>query len=161
MSTIYVDNLQPNLGSGVLIPGHVVQTVYTETSTPVTLSPSSGWVTLMSLQFTAVNPNNKLLISVFSGNLRKTTGAGTSSWFSTQILVNGSNSSEIEGGALGYPETFSDQRYTLNLTGIDASNLTAGTNTVAFQGQVGSTGSDWVFCYQDHTSRLIVQEIAQ
>lgn len=27
MSTIYVDNLQPNLGNGVKIPGHIVQVV--------------------------------------------------------------------------------------------------------------------------------------
>jgi len=161
MSTLYVDNLQPNLGSGVSIPGHVVQTVYAETKTPVTLSPNTGMVTLLSLQFTSLNPNNKLLISVHSPNLRKNSGAGVLSWFSSQILVNGSASSEIEGGALGYPENFGDQRYILSLTGIDSTNLVEGLNTVEFQGSVGSSGSDWVFCYQDHTSRLIVQEIGQ
>jgi len=64
MSTLYVDNLQPNLGSGVSIPGHVIQVVqhtdtteYTNTTTSVVQGPQTS-------TFTLQNSANKVLVTV-------------------------------------------------------------------------------------------------
>ena len=63
MSTLYVDNLQPNLGSGVLIPGHVVQVVHTwNESQNITVSSDSLTNTGISLSITPKSASNKIFI---------------------------------------------------------------------------------------------------
>jgi len=42
MSTLYVDNLQPNLGNAVSVPGHIVQVVQMHTSTTWTVSATEA-----------------------------------------------------------------------------------------------------------------------
>jgi hypothetical protein len=58
MSTLYVDNLQPNLGSRVSIPGHVIQVVkWNPVVNTTTTVDSSTWVDLAttSMSFTQNN----------------------------------------------------------------------------------------------------------
>ena len=63
MSTLYVDNLQPNLGSGVSIPGHVVQTVHTWNETQnITVSSNSLTDTGISLAITPTSASSKIFI---------------------------------------------------------------------------------------------------
>ena len=45
MSTLYVDNLQPNLGSRVMAAGHVVQVVQATSTTNLTVSSGGGGTT--------------------------------------------------------------------------------------------------------------------
>lgn len=62
MSTLYVDNLQPNLGSGVHIPGHVVQTKTLKTTSSLT-STSTTYIDVLDFDFTPVYDNSVLLVS--------------------------------------------------------------------------------------------------
>ena len=73
MSTLYVDNLQPNLGSRVMAAGHVVQVV-PMTSSSVAYSGSEG---------------------VYSTGV---TGFITPTYATSKILIVGSIGNEINGG---------------------------------------------------------------
>jgi hypothetical protein len=66
-STLYVDNLiEKTSGNGVQIPGHVIQTVYVESTTSAVYSMGST-TTSTDLYSAAITPNNtssKILISI-------------------------------------------------------------------------------------------------
>ena len=71
MSTLYVDNLQPNLGSGVHVAGHVIQTVtaglpsVASGSTSVNASPTnhSSWYAIFNQSFTPHSANSTIYVS--------------------------------------------------------------------------------------------------
>jgi hypothetical protein len=64
MSTLYVDNLQPNLGSGVSIPGHVVQVLQTVKSDTLGFA-SSSFTDLagLSVTITPKSSSSKILVT--------------------------------------------------------------------------------------------------
>ena len=64
MSTIYADNIQPNLGSGVSIPGHVIQVVSADYSTPNNTTSGSFVDTGLSTSITPTNSSSKVLALV-------------------------------------------------------------------------------------------------
>ena len=163
MSILKVDTInEKTTGNGVVIPGHVIQVKEVFTTTAVTLTPAGGAFTnLLTLNIDVSSSSNYLLVHVYCPNLRKIVGSGTTAWWGSQVLINGSSSPNIHAGAMGYPETFNDHRYILNSTGLITSGITSGTNTVVFQGAAQSSGSNWVFSYQGHKSTMIVMEIAQ
>jgi hypothetical protein len=159
-STAYVNQILPKDAAGVSIPGHVVQYKTVTTSTPISLSAGTGWINILSLSYTPINPNNKLMISVNIPNLRKTTGAGTNTWFGGLIRIDGQEIPEGNlFGAVGYPETFNDQRYMIH-SQIEASAY-SGTKTISFLGNSSSSGSEWIVSYQDNNTKMVVMEIAQ
>ena len=64
MSTLYVDNLQPNLGSRVMAAGHVVQVVSTtKTDTASSSSTSFGEISGLSVSITPTSSTSKILVS--------------------------------------------------------------------------------------------------
>ena len=66
MSTLYVDNLQPNLGSRVMAAGHVVQVVEDSISSLVT--SSSTFSSLKSFSITPTSATSKIVI-MYSNHL--------------------------------------------------------------------------------------------
>ena len=65
MSTLYVDNLQPNLGGGVLIPGHVVQVVNNSTDQQFTNTTTSFVeFTALATTITPKSSSSKILVTV-------------------------------------------------------------------------------------------------
>jgi len=161
VSTLFVNKIQeetPN--NGVQIPGHVVQVKNVSTNAPVTLSTGGGYTNLLTININMVDPTNHLHVQVLSPNLRKTSGAGASAWWDSRILLNGT-AQDIRSGALGYPETFADHRYILSMHGMITSGITSGTNTIILQGSAQSSGSSWIFSYQNFRSEMTVMEIAQ
>lgn len=68
MSTLYVDNLEPNLGSEVLIPdlkpraGQVLQVVQDYETAAVAFSGTDTYHTVMSVTITPKDANSKMLI---------------------------------------------------------------------------------------------------
>jgi hypothetical protein len=63
MSTLYVDNLQPNLESRVSIPGHVVQVVSATISTQGQ-SSANEWVDInLDVSITPSSSSNKVLVT--------------------------------------------------------------------------------------------------
>jgi hypothetical protein len=117
MSTLYVDNLQPNLGSGVHAAGHVVQIQNTSTLLSGTISSTTP-VDLLSISFTPKFDNSSLYIVV------------THRWQENTNVTNA-------GVAIVHDGT--------NLLNISAYNTYAATgnmiDTNTYQGFVASTGS--------------------
>lgn len=68
MSTLYVDNLQPNLGSGVLIPGHVVQVVQATRATETASTSNTFSDTGLSLSITPKSNTSKIMVMFSLGS---------------------------------------------------------------------------------------------
>lgn len=62
MSTLYVDNLQPNLGSRVMAAGHVVQVVQGKAENDITVSSLSLTDTGISLSITPSSSSSNVLV---------------------------------------------------------------------------------------------------
>lgn len=159
MSKIYINEILPRDATGITIPGHVVGYKSVSINSPITISAATSHVHLMSMSYTPVSANSRLVISINMANLRKTSGAGTNSWFSGNIRIDGVDIPEGIFGAVGYPETFADHRYNI-FTHIDVASY-SGTKTIAFLGSSNASGSDWVVSYQGQSTRMTVMEIAQ
>ena len=64
MSTLYVDNLQPNLGSRVMAAGHVVQVVSKETSAAISLAQSNSHSNVITHVITPTSSSSKVRVHV-------------------------------------------------------------------------------------------------
>ena len=177
MSTLYVNNLSTASGSTITIPsgktlqstdtpfigtGNVIQVVNGTTSTAVTFNAGGTFGdTGLEVTFTPKDHTNTFYIWFHCPNLKKTTGAGTGSWWASRVMINGTQMNpDIQSGALGYPETNSDQRYILSGHGATSTGFVAGSNTVKLQGSAQSSNSSWVFSFQGQLSTMTVMEIA-
>lgn len=68
MTTVYVDNIAPNLGSSVHIPNHIVQTVYNySTGGDITTTSTSNVSTGLSVTITPKYANSILKVSLMGG----------------------------------------------------------------------------------------------
>ena len=85
MSTLYVDNLQPNLGSRVMAAGHVVQVVSHQSSTARTTTSTTYVDTGEVVSITPTAASSKVLI-VVSGFL----SSSLSNYYSWVQLCRGS-----------------------------------------------------------------------
>jgi hypothetical protein len=99
MSTIYVDNLQPNLNNEIYIPRRVVQVVHGRLSSTYAATGAAGsdyWL-LPGLQATITpkfsNSNILISVNIYAGN------SNTSSGYQLQyqILKNGVELTEVNG----------------------------------------------------------------
>lgn len=167
MSTLYVDNLQPNLGTGVSIPGHVIGVAHGVSSTFST--NSTGETLVVEVSYTPKVTGSRLLISGISP--RYQTNSSTGSWHSSAYLHLKQN---------GVPKASFEHVGTLAHSGESCENVpveyysdpvTAGvTYTFGLYHQPTNSGtSQWQFgrshsfvggVTQTHT-RITVQEIAQ
>jgi len=76
MTTLYVDNIAPNLQSRVSVPGHVIQVVQTfKDDTYVTTSTSRVDVTGLSATITPTSSSSKILVQLDMGSFAMSTYA--------------------------------------------------------------------------------------
>jgi len=157
-STLTVDNIVGAAAAGTIhIPGHVVQYQRTSTTTATTIAAGAN-TDLLTINFTPKSSTSLIRIEYSFSNLRKTTGAGTSTWWNSRIHLAGSNQGSLTA-QIGYPETFADHRYSYSFGGTISG--WSGAKTVVLNGYVGSTGSTWISSYQGNTTSLTIMEIAQ
>jgi len=163
MSTLYVDNLEPNLGSRVLAAGHVVQVVSAELSTINIQTTSSTYATTgLSCSITPTSTSSKILTMVTAIGLYKSadntavalrlTDGTTAYEFETLAAFNNTSNVNAVGGSsyqrLWSPSSTSQQTYTLqfaNPAGVGSSWINA-----RYSGTFGGT-----------RSTMVVMEIAQ
>ena len=157
-STLTVDNIVGATAAGTIhIPSHVIQYQHTKTTTATTIAASAN-TNLLTITFTPKSSTSLIRIEYSFANLRKTTGAGTSTWWNSRIHLAGVLQSNLTA-QIGYPETFSDHRYSYSFGGTISG--WSGAKTVVLNGYVGSSGSTWISSYQGNTTSLTVMEIAQ
>jgi hypothetical protein len=156
MSTLYVDNLEPNLGSRVMAAGHVVQVV-NGTLGSVALTSNSR-VDVFSLSITPTSTSSKILAVVhLSDTGQDNVGVSYGAFwlmrdstdiikFTGQVGYTGGTASNSVGSCstsyLDSPSTTSSVTYT-----VQGSNV-SGTGTI----EIGSSNS---------TSTITLMEIAQ
>ena len=145
MSTLYVDNLEPNLGSRVTAAGHVVQVVsenygarFTTTSSTMTASP-------LTASITPTSSTSKILVSV-SALLGSGANSVSMQWQirrgSTDVIA--PNTSQSLGSRneafMAYQNGDNNVTRTNTFTVLDSpSSSSAITYTVYVKGQAGNT----------------------
>lgn len=69
MSTLYVDNLRPNLTNGISLSGYIIQTKMVKSSTTATTDSSTGAVaTDLAMNFTPLRSNSQILITIMAAS---------------------------------------------------------------------------------------------
>lgn len=64
MSTLYVDNLQPNLGSRVMAAGHVVDVIQNTSGATVEMTATNTWTDVNpTVTITPKSTSNKIMVS--------------------------------------------------------------------------------------------------
>ena len=145
-------------GSVTMPTGSVIQYATANITSPIVLAASTASV-LVTINFTPKYSNSKLWVTYQFNNLQKATGATTSTWFSASVKVDGAVAASMNSGAVGYPEGYSDHRYTFSVSGeIPAYS---GTKGIELHGNAASVGSAWAVSYQNKPTTLTVMEIAQ
>jgi hypothetical protein len=152
MSTLYVDNLQPNLGSRVMAAGHVVQVVTANKNLGSDNSTGSGSYidTGLSASITPTSANSKIyVVAHFSGL------SGTGNWLISTLDRDGTNLAGSEG--LGI--TQAGDWVTTTLTVVD-SPATTSSVTYGLQVKIGGTGTAY-YHWSGSIDTITLMEIAQ
>ena len=163
MSTLYVDNLQPNLGSGVSIPGHVIQVITAETSTTVSNTTTSFTDTGLTATITPKSASSKILILV-SQNLSITSSPDTNAQKQANLIITDGDNNFIFG-ATGFDQFRVKEQFAFawqaDLKTTHSPNTTnAVTYKTRFKQQLGSN----FILYTQHSnvpSSITLMEIAQ
>lgn len=171
MSTIYADNIKPNLQDGVHIPGHVIQTLDTiSTTTNGTSITTSTPVTVASIDITPRAAGSKFVITAtFAFNIEP-----TDNYQNVGLLIY-SGSSQIQkyfshyfGQGTGSSE-INDVYFPITHTAVYEPSYSLG-DTITFdmriQSDKGSSSVGYPTVKVRNTdsqgkNRLLVQEIAQ
>jgi hypothetical protein len=159
MSTLYVDNLQPNLGSRVSIPGHVVQVIQ-ETISPGTNNSTTSFFDIgLSAVITPTSASSKVLVFVDVATTVYKAGVG---YFRSEFNIV-RNSTEIRKSMHGlYLADGSDNNCysNYNTLYLDSPSTTSAT-TYKVQGRNTESGSNLVIEGGGRISSITLMEIAQ
>jgi len=163
MSTLYVDNLEPNLGSRVLAAGHVVQVVNETYTTQVTTTGTSFIDTGLTASITPTSTSSKILILV-SQHLEMVSSPDTNAQHQLSLVItDGSNN--IIFGQSGNNQFRVKEQYAFawqaNLNAIHSPNTTSSfTYKTRFKVQL-SNNTSAVVQDNNHHSNITLMEIAQ
>jgi len=172
MSTLYVDNLQPNLGSRVMAAGHVVQAKQAASTTYLEISSGGGGTTWHDagaiVTITPTATSSKVLILNSATGIHNPTTSGS---IACRILrnVNGGGWNVVThrarqgygGSGLG---TYYSVQWDYNY--LDSPNTTSSVQykiqiNMEAGGNLRYNSSDSTYSPQTSESSLIVMEIAQ
>tara|TARA_R100000388_G_C7240322_1_gene160826 strand:+ start:770 stop:1258 length:489 start_codon:yes stop_codon:yes gene_type:complete len=84
MSTLFVDNLKPNLNTGVHIPGHIIQIINVENDTATSTSSTSFIPTNVTATITPKFATSKILV-ICQASVRQNTATSNGSSVRAQI----------------------------------------------------------------------------
>lgn len=154
MSTLYVDNLQPNLGSRVMAAGHVVQVVSAKHSSQSQTTGTSYIGFPLSASITPTSASSKILVILsFTGAI------STDNHLWVRILRGGSTAIGENQSAF-FAQTAGVSGGALNIHELDTPNTTS---TLTYEAQFRSrdAGENVLVQYQNQPSTLTLMEIAQ
>jgi hypothetical protein len=149
MSTLYVDNLQPNLGSGVHAAGHVVQVVSVA---------STATTTTQSGSFVSTGCTASILITI-NGGMEGAAGGGATEVSSWKIFRGSTQVETSDSGKRIYLKN--DTYIPLTTVFLDSPATTSSTTyTLHMKRFAGSGTVSW---NRDgiNTTTITLQEIAQ
>ena len=153
MSTIYVDNLRPNLDTGVHIPGHVIQTVIAPENLSIIYFGNTlgSFVSFNSVNFTPLRSDSLILVSY-----RQSVNISSSGTATFQVRQDGTYITQDE---IASPPT---GRRTYGGVGFGRNGHTAGV-TYSFSFGAVQSGATSAINYTINAGGniLLVQEIGQ
>ena len=160
MSTLYVDNLEPNLTSAVHAVGHVVQVQQTIYDAQVAIGSSGTWLDVMSGNVTPKFNNSKIIVEFDTGGI-----ANSSQDAGIRILrtVGGSDTEIVKRSRQGYNSVGNWDGIPFHVVYMDSP---ATTSQITYKVQakktagsleLGSTGSGGEL----NRMTLLMKEIAQ
>ena len=157
MSTLYVDNLQPNLGSRVSVPGHVIQVLSTtKTDFFSTTSTTFIDVTGLTLSITPSSTSSKILImcKIVVGWDPTTTKVYGGLARGGTLLDGGTEAGRVSAGFEHYG---TDQHHAFvgNLQYMDSPATTSATT---YSAQIRTQGAGTVYCNRSHNPRTNAPE---
>jgi hypothetical protein len=152
MSTLYVDNLQPNLGSRVMAAGHVVQVVTASKnlSSDGTTTSGSYIDANLSASITPTSTSSKVYAVAHFNGL-----SGSGNWLISTLYRGGTNL----GGSEGLGITQAGNWVTTTLTALDSP---ATTSPVTYGLHVKRGGGGTAYYHWSQTiDTITLMEIAQ
>ena len=158
MSTLYVDNLAPNLGSGVLIPGHVVQVQSNSVATQFNTTSSSLVTTGVSASITPLSASSKIYFSVACGD---TATDNPNSGVSVAVYRNGSIIDEFLARH-SYVDTSASESLVINGASFSYLDSPATTSALTYTIYISNGGAGTATIMRDNTrASITLMEIAQ
>ena len=158
MSTLYVDNLAPNLGSGVLIPGHVVQVQSNSVATQFNTTSSSLVTTGVSTSITPLSASSKIYFNITCGDVATTNpGAGVT----IAVYRNGSIIDEF-AARHSYVSTSATDNLVINVASFSYLDSPATTSALTYTIYISNAGAGTATIMRDNTrASITLMEIAQ
>lgn len=170
MSTLYVDNLQPNLGSGVIVPNHPIQIVQElrvgskdASSGTGIVNTTQSYVDVMSASITTKAANSKILCSV---NIVGYNGSNSLKARGRLLRDDGNGFVDIDGDAYAWWGSGNGEMCCWVVKHLDNPSVSAGT-TITYKVQAANFYGSYTqeFRYSDSggasSNAITLMEIAQ
>jgi len=163
MSTLYVDNLQPNLGSRVMAAGHVVQVVSAETNSQVQNTTTSYIDTGLTATITPTSASSKILILVSQAFTLLSSPDTNNQKQANLVITDGSNT--ILFGGSGYDQFRVKEQFAFawqaNLQTTHSPSTTSAITYKTRLKQMFGTNLIVSTQYNNNPSSITLMEIAQ
>jgi len=157
MTTLYVDNIAPNLQSSVAIPGHVIQVVNTPFSTS-TNTTSASYVDLgLAASITPISTTSTILVLVSINAVYKNGHNGS---VGVNVVRGSTQITQMAINGLSYTADSGASQTACSINYLDSPATTSSTTyKIQFKNGAGSGGSV-VINDSNATSTLTLMEIA-
>jgi hypothetical protein len=154
MTTLYVDNIAPNLASRVSVPGHVIQVVENSSTTQVSISNDSTFNNILSASITPTSTDSKIIISISMPVYVVSTDSMAITVFrdTTNLFTAGTN-----GVAYNQHDVVNTHRDVMSGTYSDLPNTTS---PVSYSIRVKASGTGNVICPASTVATITLMEIA-
>ena len=169
MSTLYVDNLEPNLGSRVMAAGHVVQAVQATSTTYLEISTSGSWYDAGAVvTITPTAASSKVLILNSATGIHNPTSSGSIACRILRNVNSGGWNTVSHRARQGYGGSSLGTYYSVNwdYNYLDSPNTTSSVQYkiqihMEAGGNLRYNSTDNSYSPNTSESSLIVMEIAQ
>ena len=126
MTTLYVDNIAPNLQSRVSVPGHVIQVVSSTLVTSVTLSSANTWTDIgLSVAITPSSTSSKILV-ITTVDTSAAGGDVITRLLRDSTVIGAGTSGSTYNGIAGQPSgSYSNMKVSASANYLDSPNTTS------------------------------------
>jgi hypothetical protein len=157
-STLFVDAIEPNLSSGVHIPGHVVQHINVNMISAVAITSASNFVEILAGTITTKFANSLILVQAVLPSWSSNPNANV--WTNSAYVILNENSSLV--AAYEHPGPQNSMEFSQVVPILYSSPAKAvGTYTYSIQCKNTTAGDTITYGRSSYWTRLIIQEIAQ
>tara|TARA_A100001391_G_scaffold119443_1_gene81308 strand:- start:84 stop:563 length:480 start_codon:yes stop_codon:yes gene_type:complete len=159
MSTLFVDNLKPNLGTVVHSPGHIIQVVQNDSTTQFSQGGTTFTDTNLTCAITPKYSNSKVLVMVKQYFTFRTTT--TAERVALTRLMRGSTEIAQQANNIIAGMSTDHRRGTFATFDVLDSPSTTNETTYKTQGRLTDSSADLYYQHDNSISTMLLMEIAQ